>query len=1701
MANYFLNSDGSISTSKKRNGTNYQLSQDGKVSLINVSSTQSSSLAEYQKRKKELETQLLNYKREEANPWWDKKDNIIENVGNVVYKLVGEKKEDRYKKDEQYDALEKEYAEINKKIDDYLVENKKYDKGLLGYAQKSADVTAGNVRTSVDGINSTILKATGQKPVVYNSYAERVANKAISQSKGAEKVGLEITGSVARMVPQMLMPTKTASYVMGFANYGGSAYNQAKKEGYDEDKATLYGVTIGGLETGLQGLLGGFESIYGKSVANRVTDKIMRKIITNPTLRSYITKVGGEFTEEYLQEFLNPIVRNVILEEENGADFWNASNFEDGIKQFSKNFFNEQNLYAGALGGLTSGIMDSPALFVNNQTNSNSNVTKSPVPTVHNIVVQENTKKEQGTGFSTVASSFNEKNISPTSDALIASNRTSETDRALASSYGNNNTNIIKNQDNLNIKQYTDNDINRFLTGDNLIDGVNAKLNSFVEKYYDPITKKAKEHSVPTKTQKMFLGRISDSLAGKLNTLLNNSKMIQKQIGKKYDTTDTNIVISSNNIEHSYNDHGIEKRPGQMDVTPESLSKYGEVVSNPDYIGLSSQLSRGNTPTFYFTKKINGYSVAVEVLSTKKQLYPESYYVFKSDSKEYLDFIKNNRLKKAEDVVSNDIMSNDINARGDTSVAFSDNNIPQVDENVKLPVIGNNNTQNVENNTNKVMNPNEISQLNKEDANTTPILPTKNVSTGRGESHFANNIENKTNMLSKESKVEILDSNEVKYYQEVTNKASLEKAFERLNEGGESETLNWFNKDSTKATDVDVAEGWILLKQYQDKIQNATDLATKDTETRNMVQVAKKLREMGTKAGQTVQAYNILNRLTPEGMVYYAQSELSEAFEVMSKNKTAEWIESNRDKFNITPQETEFIMKTMQEVQQMEDGYEKRVKLAEIQNVMTDKLPPSKGAGIKAWMRISMLFNPKTQVRNVMGNAIIAPVNTFSDLFASIVDKQIAKKTGVRTTGTTDVKSYFSGFSKGAYQSYNDFKKGINTRNVQGNRFEITEGKSFNDNTSIGKGLNKVDSLLSFMLDAGDRTFYEATFTNSINNQLKLNNTTEVTQDMVDIATTEALSRTWQDNNGYTRFVLNVRKGLNALNIGGYGLGDVLIPFAKTPANLTKAIVDYSPAGMIKTINEGINLKRSLSNGQYNAQMQHQFVQDLGKATAGTMLYILGIALAKVGITTGESDDDKDVANFMKNTLGISSYSIKIGNKSFTYDWAQPIAAPLAITANIVQKQKDGTNLKENIMSSLDTAGNILLEQSFLESLNTVLSNNEGIATGIQEAIFELPSRAIPTVFKQITDLIDPVQRQSFEKDKPLETAINKVKTKVPILSKTLAPSVDTMGREIQKYGGKNNIFNVFLNPANVNTENISKSAAEIYRLYKSTGETNIMPRVAPYYINQNGEKINLNSSQREKYQKVSGKIIENNIDKLLKTSEYKNMSDKEKTEVINGIVNYSYNIAKKEVLDIELSNAYEKAYEYSKIGDISDYYSFKASIVDTNKDTKRTSITNYLTNSKLDNKQLAFLYGSYYSSEETLNSLLDANVPIKEFIKFNSQEFTTDYYSNGKAVSNSRRNKVIKYVNSLNLSVAQKAILIKMEYSSYDKYDKQIVNYINNMNYSKFEKASLLKSFGFDNYDKYLIQYVNNMKISKTEKEDLLTEMGFTIRNGRVYS
>lgn len=1640
---------------------------------------------------------------------------------------------------------------------DYAQAKAKKDYENSNPIRKTINQTVGSLGR---GIFSTIVKSdnlvrnkNGETFSLPN-YAEAEQNVISSNSKGIRKIANDVffqSGRIATSAAlNAIIPgAGTTTY---FSDMYTDQINSAMQEGYSSKQALSYATLGTATEIATGKVLGSAVGLFSKSgTTESLISNALKKVISNQKINSIISSMGSEGLEEFTQEYLEVVNRNLTLGEK--EDLFTEENFKNAI-------------YSGIVGALSSGMSSSLGTIsqgkIVNTANqivydieraNNTDLSNVNKKLIENIMYEQILDGKSNINAQEIVNQFqtmkqNKINTMKESayNYLANNNETNTMLDTISKIIYDRNYNIIFDNKITNEKGKS---VNALINGDNIVinpDSSNKvefllmhevthsiETNELINLVMDYAKKNPEFKDALNSLKKAYgtndvssevLADISGKLFGNqefINKLSNSEPTLFKKISEKITSIANNLTGNSKEsifIKDLKNKWGNAYRIQENNLYSTNYSKgtltTGESVvisddvngSHPDKIKVTQSLKKmlgikyinesnnseisienkdikkylndgyNNQKNMQLKKRIAGnYGEILEISKINPNLSKSNYkgtnrgrqgfdyynvnlaYPVKDSSGNILNY----KYYEARLVVRKDNDSNfaydldnfkekkgavldksNLSIVTDSSVdgSFSKDNITNSNENVKSSTEYSmqedvNNTQ--ENNkwqefldsnfkssgtttdmqnirkkvqNNQTLNPLEISKLRPEDANTTPMLPKVNRNkVNDGKSKFFDNINEKTNMLTEGQKEHILSDEEVRYYDKVTNKEALEKAYNRLNNGGSFETLKWQRKFSFDEngkmkeipTSVDVAEGWILMKQYAD-----------NGDYDSMVEIAKTMRNIGTQAGQTVQAFNIMERLTPEGMVKYAQSELTEAYNRMIKNQTQEWINKHRLDFDLTGEEVQFIMDNMKDVSTMEDGYDKRVKLAEIQKLMTDKLPPAKGAGLKSWMRISMLFNPKTQVRNVVGNAVIAPVNYFGDMLTAPIDSLISKKTGIRTTGNINIQAIIKGIKEGAYEATNDFKKGINTKDMEGNRFEIGEGRSFSNKNAIGKSLNRVDSLLSYMLDVGDRVFSQSSFENSLRNQMILNNTTEVTQEMIDIARTESLQRTWNDSNGYTKFVLDARKGLNKIiNIKGYGLGDVLIPFAKTPANLTKAIVDYSPAGLVQAINDGIKLKRSLTNGQFTPQMQHKFVQELGKATAGTLLYVAGYALAKAGITSGESDDDKDVANFMKNTLGINNYSIKIGDKTFTYDWAQPLAAPLAITANLYNKSKADTTGIEKVLSSLDTAGNILLEQSFLDSLNTVLSNNDGIATGIEEAVLELPSRAVPTFMKQVADMIDGTQRTSFEKDKPLESAVNKVKVKLPGISKSLAPSVDTLGREIQKYGGENNIFNVFLNPANINSKNISESAKEIYDVYKATGDKNIMPRVSDYkYKDADGSEHIMTSKQRASYQKKSGQMIEENVAKLINNKAYSKMSNVEKADILNNIVNYSYNIGKHEEFGTVISNKFDKAYSYSKVGNITDYYMMK------------------------------------------------------------SQEFDSDKDKDGKTISGSKREKVIKYINSMDIDIMQKAMLIKFNNYSLSGYDEKIIN------------------------------YVNAQKLSMDEKKALLNKLGYTIKDGRVY-
>ena len=101
--------------------------------------------------------------------------------------------------------------------------------------------------------------------------------------------------------------------------------------------------------------------------------------------------------------------------------------------------------------------------------------------------------------------------------------------------------------------------------------------------------------------------------------------------------------------------------------------------------------------------------------------------------------------------------------------------------------------------------------------------------------------------------------------------------------------------------------------------------------------------------------------------------------------------------------------------------------------------------------------------------------------------------------------------------------------------------------------------------------------------------------------------------------------------------------------------------------------------------------------------------------------------------------------------------------------------------------------------------------------------------------------------------------------------------------------------------------------------------------------------------------------------------------------------------------------------------------------------------------KDMKVSYKKIYRKKEEYDYAIDNPVKYKTIKSIASYDKYKGYKDNIDKVKskyenvNDRKLAVQKYVNSLSLTVSQKAILIKSEYSSFDKYNKQIVEYIDN--------------------------------------------------------
>lgn len=90
----------------------------------------------------------------------------------------------------------------------------------------------------------------------------------------------------------------------------GNAYKQALSEGYSKDEANRYSLMVGASEATLGAIIGGINPLKG--VTKTAIQNIAAGGITQAVFQLATSSVGA-FAEEYTQELLEPVFRNIAF--------------------------------------------------------------------------------------------------------------------------------------------------------------------------------------------------------------------------------------------------------------------------------------------------------------------------------------------------------------------------------------------------------------------------------------------------------------------------------------------------------------------------------------------------------------------------------------------------------------------------------------------------------------------------------------------------------------------------------------------------------------------------------------------------------------------------------------------------------------------------------------------------------------------------------------------------------------------------------------------------------------------------------------------------------------------------------------------------------------------------------------------------------------------------------------------------------------------------------------------------------------------------------------------------------------------------------------------------------------------------------------------------------------------------------------------
>lgn len=670
--------------------------------------------------------------------------------------------------------------------------------------------------------------------------------------------------------------------------------------------------------------------------------------------------------------------------------------------------------------------------------------------------------------------------------------------------------------------------------------------------------------------------------------------------------------------------------------------------------------------------------------------------------------------------------------------------------------------------------------------------------------------------------------------------------------------------------------------------------------------IASEMVSYGKALGQSLQAFNLINKMSPSGQLY-AMSKQVENLDQQIRNRAKVNKETGLPDYEGIEIDPDLAQQFM-EAETAED----RARIQDlIYRDIASKVPATWKDKFNSWRYLSMLGNPRTHIRNILGNMGFMPIRMMKNALSGTI-----QGIGGVKDRTRSVLNIASADDRARLQvGWDDFKN-VEPLIRQSTKYDDLETAIDQYRTIFrAKPLEAMRRANSAALDAEDMWFSRPAYAEALAEYLKANDIStsdflsetfdaERKQAAQEFAIREAQQATYRDMNAFSEFVTRAGRLQRSENKTDRAIGylvEGVLPFKKTPANIAVRAVEYSPVGLAKS------LTYDLAQVRRGNKTAAEAIDNISSGLVGTGLTALGVLMAAQGLVSGggTGDDKQDDFNDLQ---GGQDYALNIGDYSFTLDWLAPEALPFFIGVelfNNIADRETGEDIRP-FDAALDALGRIadpMLEMSMLQSLNDLVDNvkysDNGFASLAVNALTSYLGQFLPTIGGQIerTFLEDTRQSTYIDRDSPIPNAVQILlgnwANKIPGIDFQHRDYVDAWGRT--ESTGENVLIralNNFLNPAYVSRRQSGELEAELQRLYDlGEGFEGVLPSQA-----QTNTQINdqyLTSEEYNRLQTTRGQTAYDILNRFVGTDAYNNMTDEQKAKFIERVYTYSAEMGK----------------------------------------------------------------------------------------------------------------------------------------------------------------------------------------------------------------